>query len=195
MTDESSSPPPDEFDELLSDRSGKINDSLEQLEIKVDLWDGGDPGHFRGLVAELREDHATLLEGARMVRETAGEEWRDVVDRFMRALERLESAVATAWADFEAEAADDLDDYRSASAKQLESWRGHVDRLRLHAKLAEMDARDAVDDLERAFEAARPELEKAKQTAGEAVAAAKETSRELVAHLRQASRDASRRMD
>jgi hypothetical protein len=194
MVDSTNVPEPDQFDELLSERTAKINERLEALEVKVDLWDVA-PGHFKTLIGELREDQDALSQAAASVRQAAAEEWHEVAGRFMRALDRLEGEVATAWADFEAEVADDLDTFREASARQMESWHAHVDKMRLQAKLGEMEARDAVADLERAFDAARPELEKAKGVAADALGAAKESARELIAHLRSAARRASRKMD
>lgn len=192
MSEAMNVPAPDELDELLSRRTGKINETLEALEVKVDLWDAGEPSAFRTLIGELRDDQQALSESARAIGSAASEEWHEVAGRLMRALERLESEVAAAWSDFEAEVAEDVDAYRAATANQLETWRMHVDTMRVHAKLAEMEARDSVNQLEQAFDAARPELEKAKETAAEAFEAAKESVRDFVAQLRTRSRDASR---
>ncbi len=178
----------------LGARAAKINERLEALEVKVDLWDSVEREPHRALLAELKEDQAAVADMLRDLRSAAGEEWRALSDRTRRAFDRLESEVHTAWADVEAEMADDADTFRAASARQLDTWRGHVDRMRLQAKLAEMEARDAFTDLERAFEAARPELDQARDAADDALTTIRTKSREMVGHLRAAARDASRKM-
>lgn len=185
---------PDATEDELGERAGKINERLAELEVKVDLWDDEERERFRAVIAELKEDQAALVAAAKRVGASAGSEWKAVAESSHRALDRLESEVQAAWADFEVEMADDVDAYRSATQRQLEAWQGHRDRMRLQAKLAEMEARDAVADLEQAFEAARPELERAKDVADEAFHAVKDKVREAVAHLRAAARDASRKM-
>ncbi len=185
---------PTDLDAELGARAAKINDRIEALEIKVDLWDSVEREPHRALVAELKDDLAAIVAMLGDLRSTAGEEWRMISDRTRRAFERLESEVQTAWADVEAEMAEDADAFRTASARQLETWRGHVDRMRLQAKLAEMEARDAFADLERAFQAARPELDRARDAADDALVTIKTKSRDMVAHLRTAARVASRKM-
>lgn len=188
------SPKPDQTDQDLAARTAKIDESLAQLEIKVDLWDSGQTGHFRTVVAELKEDRRTVAHSLQVLSETLSEEWHEVSNRLQRSIERLEGELQTAWADLETEIADDVDSYRSASARQLELWHGQVDRLRLHAKLVEMETRDALSEMEAAFAAARPELERARDSAEEALGNLRTTSREFVTHLRKASRAASRTM-
>ena len=57
-----------------------------------------------------------------------------------------------------------------------------------------MEAREAVADLESAFDSARPELDRAKGAAADALEAVRDSAREFVAHLRAKSREASRTM-
>lgn len=190
MTDAIAAPSPEELEE----RIGKINDHIAEFEAKVDLWDGESRGHFATVVAELKDDRDVAVASARRVSETAGEEWQKVAERTARAFERLETELQAAWADLEAELADDVDAYKAAAQRQLESWRGHVEQMRLQAKLGEMEARDTLNELEQAYEAARPHLEQAKDTADEGFGSLRERGRELLAHLRDAARVASRRM-
>jgi molybdenum-dependent DNA-binding transcriptional regulator ModE len=190
MTDATAAPSPEELEE----RIGKLNEHIAEFEAKVDLWDGESKGHFATVVAELKDDRDVAVASARRVSETAGEEWHKVADRTTRAFERLETELQAAWADFEGELADDVDTYKAAAQRQLESWRGHVDQMRLQAKLGEMEARDALDELEHAYEAARPHLEQAKDSADEGFGSLRERGREVLEHLRAAARAASRKM-
>jgi hypothetical protein len=186
MNDETRTPDPMALEDL-SERTTKLDESLEALEIRVDLWRTDEQSHYRQIVDELKKDFAAMVHFLREMEAKAGEEWHHIADATVRSLERLEGRLDTAWSDFEAELADNTDTYRQASSRQLEAWRAHVDRLRVHAKLAEMDARDAVHDLEVAFAAARPEMEQAKTAADEAVQTLKASTREVIAHLRTAA--------
>lgn len=190
MTDATATPSPDD----LEARMGKLNEHIAEFEAKVDLWDGDSKGQFATVVAELKDDRDAAAESAKRVSQTAGEEWQKVAERASRALERLETELQAAWADLEAELADDVDTYKAAAQRQLDSWRGHLDQMRLQAKLAEMEARDTLGDLESAYEAARPHLEQARDTADESFGSLRERGREVLTHLREAARAASSKM-
>ncbi len=190
MTDATAAPSPEELEE----RIGKLNDHIAEFEAQVDLWDGESKGHFAAVIAELKDDRDAVIASAHRLSETAGEEWRNVAERAIRAFERFETELQAAWADLEAEVANDVDTYKAATQRQLDSWRGYVDQMRLQAKLGEMEARDALTDLEHAFDAARPHLEQAKDSADEGFGSLRERSREALRHLREAARAASHDM-
>jgi hypothetical protein len=190
MSDSTATPSPDE----LQERIGKLNESIEAFQAKVELSGGETKGYFASVLAELADDRDVAAESVRRVSETAGEEWHRVAERTSLAFERLETELQAAWADLEAELADDVDTYKAAAQRQLDSWRGHLDQMRVQAKLAEMEARDTLGDLEHAFDAARPHLEQAKDSADEGFGSLRERGREALTHLREAARAASRKM-
>ncbi len=178
----------------LGERLAAVNESLEALEIEVNLWDDEETTVFGTIVAELKGDNAALRAAAGRIGASAEAEFHSAAAKTRGAIDRLEGEVRAAWADFEAERADDVAKYRAATRKQLEAWQELLDRMRLQAHLAEMDAKDAVAEMEHAFDAARPELERAKDAAADALEALRLQVRELIAHLRQAARNASKTM-
>jgi hypothetical protein len=182
------------MDDDLDERVEKVNKELAALEIEVDLWDHEQKTRFRAIVSELKGDNSTLAAAVGRVGTAADEELHAIGTKTRQAIERLEGEVKAAWADFEAERADDLTRYQAAARNELEAWQRLVDRMRVQSHLAGMDAKDAVAEMEHAFDAARPELERAKDAAEDALDTLKRHVRELVAHLRQAARDASRIM-
>jgi hypothetical protein len=191
MTDTTGSPSPDE----LTERIGKLNEHIDAFQVEVDLWQGDRKSDFASVVAELRDDRDAAAAAMRKIGAAAGEEWQKVTVQASRAFQRLESELEAVRADFAAEVAEDADAFKVATQRQLDSWRGHVEQLRLQAKLAEMDARDALADLERAYEAALPHLEQAKESADESVKALRERGRGVTDELRSAARAASRKME
>ena len=146
---------------------------------------------FHVIGAELRKDGEIVADFTARLSEAAGEAWHDVKAAAERAVERLEGDVATARADLTAELADDPTEYRTAAREQADTWKAHHERLKLHAKLGEMEARDKVAELEEAYQRAKPELGKAGEAATETLDALKTQVRGLVDHLRRAARDFS----
>ena len=147
------------------------------------------------MAADLSIDGEHLRQFAGRLRDVAGEAWRDLRDAAERAFDRLESSIATAWADLRADKATEPHEYREAARIQADSWRTHLDRLKLHARLGQMEARDAAAGLDDAYQRARPELERAGAAVGDALEALREPARDLVAHLRRAAKDFSRELD
>lgn len=190
MTDTTGTQSPDD----LTDRIGKLNEAIDAFQVEVDLWHDDRKSDFAALVVEMRDDRDAATAAMRQVGATAGEEWQKIAAQAARALQRLESELEAVRADFAAELADDADTFKAATHRRLESWRGHVEQLRLQAKLAEMDTRDALGDLERAYEAALPQLEQARENADEGLKTLREQGREVTDHLRSAARAASRKM-
>jgi|GEM_PF-4589553 len=190
MSDAASVPSPSD----LTERIGKLNERIDAFQVKVDLWEGAGKGHFAAIAAELGSDRDAVARSLHHVGEAAGEEWHKVVGYAARAFDRLESEVEAARADLEAELADDVDTYKAAVDRQRDSWRGHLERMRVQAKLGEMEARDVLADLEHAYEAARPHLEEAREKSDEGFGSLRERGREVMAHLRDAARAASRKM-
>jgi hypothetical protein len=113
---------------------------------------GGEPGAHPPGVAQL-------------LGSAAGEAWEALARDLERGLAQLESEVAVARANLEAELAGTRQSYLEALRYQLDAWRGRVEHLRVQAALAEMEARDELDELlervDNAYRAARQQLDKA----------------------------------
>ncbi len=195
MTDQALPETPEEYGDYFTERIDRLNQRIEDFQIEVDLSSPDVAERFREVVIDLRADQERIGEFARNVRESATSTFHEVRDAAERSYERLEGEVATAWADLRADKAMEPQEYRAAVHEQAESWRTHLDRLKLHAKLGQMEARDAAAGLDDAYQRARPELERAGEAAGDALEALKEPARELMAHLRRAAKDFSRHLD
>jgi chromosome segregation ATPase len=182
---------PDEYGEYFRDRVERLNQSIEDFHVEIDLGGPEIGERFREIATEMKHDREHVADFASRIKEAAGDAFHDLKEGAERALERLEGDMATARADLAAELAADPAEYREAAKTQAETWRAHLDRLKLHAKLAEMEARDKLDELEGAYQRAKPELDKASEAAGDAIDAIKEQARSLVDHLRKAARDFS----
>lgn len=176
--------------EELTDRIGKINDEIEKFEVRIDGWGEDKDGRFSELGRELADDRDVVVAATKRIGEVARDEWHQAADRARHSLEQLERELETAWADLEVELAEDVDAYKAATRRQIDSWRGYVELARLRASLAGMEARDAVAKLDSAYEAARPQLDQAWAAADEAFAGLRDRARTAVVHLRDAARDA-----
>lgn len=190
MTAAAPAPSPDE----LHERIGKLNDHIGEFEAKVELWNGESKGHFATVLAELKDDRDATAAALHKVSDTAGDEWRRVAGATSRSFERIEAELQAAWSDLEAELAQDAKAYRAAVERELESWHGYVDRLRVQANLAGMEARDVMTRVEHAFDAARPQLEQALESTEEAFRSLRTNVRDVVTRLWAAARDASRQL-
>lgn len=182
------------LDEDLTYRIGKINEQIDRFEAHVDL-SGRIAGRFAVVGSQLEADRDTLVQVARRMGTVAEEEWRHSADQLRASVEQIEQELGTAWADLEAEVADDIDVYKDAAQRQLETWRGYVDHLRVRTALAGMEARDAFGAVEAAFQAASPELEQALNAADDAFESLKDRARDAVGHLRDATRAAAVALD
>ena len=181
----------DDYHNLFDERVRNVNQSIEDFHVEVDLSGPEVADRFHAIGAELRKDGEIVADFTAKLSEAAGEAWHDLKEAGERAVERLEGDVATARADLTAELADDPSEYRTAAREQAETWKAHLERLKLHAKLGEMEARDKVAELEEAYQRAKPELDKAGEAASETLDALKTQVRGLVDHLRRAARDFS----
>lgn len=182
----------DEYGDHFHSRVANVNQSLEDFHVDIDLSSPDVAERFREVAAELREDRERVAAFAERIRESAGEAVHELRDAAERAIERLEGDVSTARADLRAELAADPAEYREAAQAQAETWKAHLERLRLHAKLGEMEARDTFTELEGAYERAKPELERAGEVAADTFHALKSQVSGVVAHLRKAARDFSK---
>jgi len=178
-------------EEELTDRIGKINDEIEKFDARVNIWGADRDSRFANVGTELAEDRDMVVAAVRRVGVVARDEWRQTAESVRTSVAQLEHEIETARADLEVELADDVDAFRAAAEGQVTSWKGYLDLLRLRAKLASMDARDALETLESAYRAAQPELEGARTAANAAFAALRDSTRNTVIHLRQAARDAT----
>jgi DNA repair exonuclease SbcCD ATPase subunit len=183
---------PHEYGDYLEDRVSRLNQSIEDFHVEIDLSGPEIAERFRQIAADLKTDREHVTAFADRVRESAGEAWQELRDAAERAAERLEGDVGTARADLAAELAADPADYREAARHQAEAWSAHLERLKLHAKLAEMEARDKIEQLDGAYQKAKPELDRAGEAAGEALESLKGQMRGLVDHLRRAAREFSK---
>ena len=195
MTDQDPAATPEEFGGYFTERVDRLNRAIEDFHIEVDLSSPDIAERYREVLADLHVDHERVDDFARRFGESATETWLEIRDAAERAYDRLEGDIGTAWADLRAEKAVEPHRYRAAVRAQAESWRTHLDRLKLHAKLGQMEARDALGGLDDAYQAAKPGLERASDAAGDAIEAVKEPARDLVAHLRKAAKDFSRSID
>jgi hypothetical protein len=82
------------------------------------------------------------------------EAWQQESIAARKALAALQADLALATAEAEAERAASREDLSRALTELVEVWRGWIDDLRVQGRLAEMDARDALDALRR--DATRP---------------------------------------
>ena len=80
--------------------------------------------------------------------------WQQESIAARKALAALQADLALATAEAEAERAASKEDLSRALTELVEVWRGWIDDLRVQGRLAEMDARDALDALRR--DATRP---------------------------------------
>ena len=186
---------PEEYGGYFTERIDRLNRAIEDFHIEVDLSSADIAERYREVLADLEVDHERVADFARRVGESAADTWHEIRDAAERAHERLDGDINIAWADLRAEKASEPHEYRAAVRAQAESWRAHLDRLKLHAKLAQMEARDSIGGLDDAYQRARPELERASDAVGDALEALKEPARDLVTHLRQAAKDFSRSLD
>ena len=195
MTDQDPAATPEEYGGYFSERVDRLNRAIEDFRIEVDLSSPDIAERYREVLADLHVDHERVDDFARRLGESATETWHEIRNAAERAHERLEGDISTAWADLRAEKAVEPHEYRAAVRAQAESWRTHLDRLKLHAKLGQMEARDAVGGLDDAYQHAKPELERASDAVGDALDALKAPARDMVAHLRKAAKDFSRSLD
>lgn len=195
MTDQDFPADPEEYGGYFAERIDRLNRAIEDFHIEVDLSSADIAERYREVLADLEVDHERVAEFARRLGEAAADTWDEIRDGAERAHERLDGDISTAWADLQAEKATEPHQYRAAVRAQAESWRTHLDRLKLQARLGQMEARDTVGGLDEAYQRARPELESASAAVGDALEALREPARDLVAHLRQAAKDFSRSLD
>lgn len=195
MTDQDLPETPEEYGNYFAERIDRLNQAIEDFHVEVDLSGPDVAERFREVLADLEGDHERIGQFARRFGESATETWLDIRDAAERAHDRLEGEIATAWADLRADSASDLHEYQDAARAQADSWRAYLDRLKLHAKLGQMEARFAVEKLDHAFQSAKPELERAGGAAGEALEALKEPARDMMIHLRKVARDFARALD
>ena len=80
--------------------------------------------------------------------------WQQESIAARKALAALQADLALATAEAEAERAASREDLSRALTELVDVWRGWIDDLRVQGRLAEMDARDALDALRR--DATRP---------------------------------------
>jgi DNA repair exonuclease SbcCD ATPase subunit len=182
---------PHEYGDHLDERVRLLNQSLEDFHVEVDLGGPEISERFRHIAADLAGDREHVAEFAGRIRGSAGDAWHELRDAAERAFERLEGDLATARADLSAELAADPAEYREAAKEQAQTWAAQLERLKLHAKLAEMEARDKLEQLDGAYQRAKPELDRAGQVAADALDSLKGQMRGLVDHLRRAARDFS----
>jgi hypothetical protein len=195
MTDLDPPATPEEYGGYFTERVDRLNRAIKDFHIEVDLSSPDVAERYREVLDDLNVDHEAVSSFARRLGDSATDAWHEMRDAAERAHERLEGDIATAWADLRAEKATEPHEYRAAVRAQAESWRAHLDRLKLHARLGQMEARDAVGGLDDAYQRAKPELERASDAAGDALEALKGPARDLVAHLRRAAKDFSRSLD
>lgn len=195
MTDQTLPDTPEEYGDYFTERIDRLNQRIEDFHIEVNLSSPDIADRFGAIVTDLKADHERIGEFAGRFRESAADTWHDLRDAAERSFERLEGEVSTAWADLRADKATEPHEYREAARVQADSWRTHLDRLKLHARLGQMEARDAAAGLDDAYQRAKPELERAGAAVGEALEALREPARDLVTHLRRAAKDFSRELD
>lgn len=195
MTDQALPETPEEYGDYFTERIDRLNQRIEDFHMEVNLSGPDVAERFGEVVADLKADHERMAEFVHRLGESAAETWRDLRDAAERSYERLEGEVSTAWADVRADNATQPHEYREAARVQADSWRSYLDRLKLHARLGRMEARDAAAGLDDAYQRAKPELERAGVTVGVALEALREPARDLVAHLRRAAKDFSRELD
>lgn len=193
MTDDTSAPDREDVDEL-AERVDKINESLEDLEIRIEVSGPEIVERFRDVITRLKADRSAVASSARTAAAATGDAWRTIVSSAQQALDRLERELAAAWADLEASLADDVDSFKNASSRQLDSWKSYVEELKLQARLAGMEAREALGELDKAFDAARPQLEEARSAADDTWEQTKRGVGELVARLWDAAQTVSAEM-
>jgi len=186
---------PEEYGGYFTERVDRLNRAIEDFHIELDLTSSDVAERYRAVLDDLKVDHEAVGDFARRLGDSAVDTWHDVRDAAERAHARLEGDIITAWADLRAEKATEPHEYRAAVLAQAESWRTHLDRLKLHAKLGHMEARDALGGLDDAYLRAKPELDRASDAVGDALDALKAPARDLVAHLRRAAKDFSRSLD
>lgn len=185
----------EEYGNYFAERVDRLNEAIEDFHMEVDLSRPDVAQRFSEVLADLRVDHERIGAFARRFGESATDTWLDMRDAAERAHDRLESEIATAWADLRADNASELHEYQDAAQAQADLWRAHLDRLKLHAKLGQMEARFAVERLDKAYQRAKPELERAGDAAGDALEALKEPARDMLTHLRKVAKDFSRALD
>ena len=75
--------------------------------------------------------------------------WRKESQAARKAIAALQADLALATAEAQAERAETRDELNRALTELVDAWRGRLDDLRVQERLAEMDARDAVDRVRR----------------------------------------------
>ncbi|MEA2009114.1 MAG: hypothetical protein U9N78_00245 [Actinomycetota bacterium] len=169
----------------LADRADRIRKSSDDASREV-----GDAAEQA--IAELKSEIAALESRVANVR-------ADMAAELATDIATLKSDIATVRADVAAELATDIATYRKAAKTQIAAWRTYIDQLTQRVKRrttgAQTKTREALDNLEEAYQGAKHELGEAGETTGETLATLKTQGKGVVDHLRKAARELNRSLD
>ena len=186
----------DGIEHRLGLRSEELEERINSFEERLKAATEETRGSFRPVAERLRNSWQILRSSLERLGSAPGETREALVRDIERGLAQLESEVAVVRADLETELAETRQSYREAVRQQLDAWRGRVEHLRVQAALAEMEARDELDELlarvDNAYRAARQQLVKADEDTAETLDVLRASARRVLNDLEMAM-DAARR--